>query len=38
MPEKTLVIKMKGSLKGINNFCEEVGEISNKYAIEVEFQ
>jgi len=38
MPEKTLVIKMKGLLKEINNFCEEVGEISNKYKIEVEFQ
>ena len=37
MPEKTLVIKMKGDLKEINRFCERVGEISNQYDIEVEF-
>ena len=38
MPEKTLTIKMKGSLKEINAYCAEVGEISNKYDIEVEFE
>lgn len=37
LEKKTLIIKMKGSLKEINRFCEEVGEISNKYDIEVEF-
>ena len=37
IPEKTLVIKMKGSLKEINSFCERVGEVSNEYDLEVEF-
>lgn len=36
--ERTLIIKMKGSEKEINSFCAEVGEISNKYDIEVNFQ
>lgn len=37
MAERTLVVKMKGDLKEINNFCEEIGEVSNKYDMEVEF-
>jgi len=37
MVERQLIIRLKGKLKEINNFCAEVGEISNKYDIEVEF-
>jgi len=29
---------MKGSLKEINAYCTEIGEIANKYDIEVEFK
>ncbi|MDH5634555.1 MAG: hypothetical protein OEY30_01875 [Candidatus Bathyarchaeota archaeon] len=36
--KRTLVINMEGDLKEINKFCEEVGEVSNKYSIEVKFQ
>lgn len=36
--ERTLIVKMKGRLKEINNYCAEVGELANKYDIEVEFQ
>lgn len=28
---------MKGSLKEINVYCAEIGEISNKYDLEVDF-
>lgn len=38
MPDRTLVIKMKGKLKEINAYCAEVGEVSNKYDIDVEFE
>jgi len=32
-----LTIEMKGKLKEINSFCEAVGELSNKFKIEVDF-
>ena len=38
LAKRTLVIKMKGKLKEINAYCAEVGEISNKYDIDVEFE
>ncbi len=37
-PRRTLVINVEGSLKEINTFCAEVGEISNKYKIKVDIQ
>ena len=37
IPEKTLVIKMKGDLKEINRFCQRIGEVSNEYDLEVKF-
>ena len=42
MVEKVLTIKMKGELTAINNFCRDIGELSNnyeegKYKIDVEF-
>ena len=38
IPDRTLVIKMKGKLEEINAYCAEVGEVSNKYDIDVEFE
>lgn len=35
---KKLIIKMKGRQKKINSFCSAVGELSNDYKIEVEFE
>jgi len=35
--ERSLTIKMKGRLQEINNYCEAVGELSNRYDLEVEF-
>lgn len=35
--ERRLVILMKGRLKEINRLCEEIGELTNKYALEVKF-
>ena len=37
MPERTLVVKMKGKLDEINRFCEAVGELSNDFELEVDF-
>jgi len=38
MPKRILVIKMEGAIEEINSYCEEVGEIANKYKIKVEFE
>jgi hypothetical protein len=35
--EKTLTLKMRGKLEEINKFCEAIGELSNRYDIEIEF-
>jgi len=37
MAERTLTVKMKGRLEEINAFCSAVGELSNRFDIEVEF-
>jgi len=38
MVERSMTIKMKGSLKEINAFCSAVGSLSNEYELEVEFE
>ena len=35
--ERELTIKIKGTLKEINTFCKELGEIMNKYDTEFEY-
>jgi len=34
---KTLTVTMKGNIDEINNYCEAIGELSNKFGLEVEF-
>jgi len=34
---KTLTVTMKGNIDEINNYCEAIGELSNKFDLEVEF-
>jgi len=34
--ERTIEVKMKGRLKDINAFCEELGSLSNKFDIDLE--
>jgi len=36
--KRKLIIEMEGDLNEINRFCEEVGQVSNNYDIEVEFR
>lgn len=35
--KRTLHVKMKGEIAEINKFCEAIGELSNKFDLEVEF-
>jgi len=35
--ERTLTIHMKGELKEINAYCSAIGELANRYDINIEF-
>lgn len=35
--ERTLTVKMKGTLEEINSFCQRIGEAANEYDLDVEF-
>ena len=37
MAERTLTIKMKGSIEEINAYCSRVGSVANDYLLEVDF-
>ena len=37
LTEKTLTITMKGNIDEINNYCEAIGDLANRFDLEVEF-
>ncbi len=34
---KTLTVTMKGDIDEINNYCEAIGELANRFDLEIEF-